>query len=172
MAEQRRVRIPHHRANRDAAGEPTHGDGRTEIRVGILDTRQDASRYAEEGAELVAPGLGVNIKQLGARGVARVRGVDFSSRQVIEQPGVDGSGAQSRPLPRARAPPDRRLAASRSWPQGTADQARGLCVATTRSSISRLRSASMRSDERRHCQVTQGPIVSPVERRQSRTVSR
>jgi hypothetical protein len=94
MSEEGRVRVPHHRADRNAHREPPKRPRCPELCVGVPDTRKYGHRRFEQVAEGVAPLLLVDVEQLRSRGVARVRRVNLIARHVEQKPGIDRASAE------------------------------------------------------------------------------
>jgi hypothetical protein len=71
----------------------------------VAHLRQDGARHAEQGAQLAAPGVGVDVVKRGARRVGGVGGVHRARRQPPQQQrvhGAEGQIATLGPRPRVR----------------------------------------------------------------------
>ena len=60
--------------------------------------RQDRTRHAEEGEELVVPGAGVDVVEKRARSVGGIGDVQASARQLPYEPGVDRPESELAPF--------------------------------------------------------------------------
>ena len=93
LPEQRRLLIPRRAGNRNAFPEQMLGCI-AEYAGGRLDLGQDCLRNAEQIEQIAIPRPCVNVVQHGARRIGGVCRVDFSARQIPDQPTVHRAEAQ------------------------------------------------------------------------------
>ncbi len=87
------VGVAHDRVDRHAGRQGRGpGGGLAEQAVGRQNLGQDGRRHVEQSRHLQIPGQGLQVHQLGARGVAVVGGVAPTSSQLPKQPRVDRAG--------------------------------------------------------------------------------